>query len=171
MQNVMIAEYSFNNLSQGERACGLLLFENMKLNIEIVPRSSWYSNVRSNVSSQEWDKLRKACYKKADYTCEICGGRGDKRPVECHEVWDYDEEKNIQKLIGLIALCPNCHQVKHIGFASINGNFEISKKHLMKVDNISEKEADELIKNAFKIWEKRSLKEWKIDIDYINEII
>ena len=29
----------------------------MKLTIELVPSTAWYSNVRSNVSKEEWDKI------------------------------------------------------------------------------------------------------------------
>lgn len=43
----------------------------MKLTIELVPSTAWYSNVRSNVTQAEWDVLRKECYKKAGYVCEI----------------------------------------------------------------------------------------------------
>ena len=58
----------------------------MKLTIELVPKTSWYSNVRSNVSRSQWDKLRKKCYLNADYKCEVCGDTGIKQgfkwPVE-----------------------------------------------------------------------------------------
>ena len=59
----------------------------MKLTIELVPQTAWYSNVRSNVTKSEWDVLRKACYKAAGYKCEVCSGKGPKHPVECHEMW------------------------------------------------------------------------------------
>lgn len=87
----------------------------MKLTIELVPSTSWFSNLRSLLSSEEWDKIRRGCYKNANYKCEICSGVGPKHPVECHETWEYDEKQGIQKLIGLIALCPSCHEVKHVG--------------------------------------------------------
>ena len=29
------------------------------LKIELVPQTSWYSNLRSNISANDWDKLRK----------------------------------------------------------------------------------------------------------------
>lgn len=39
-------------------------------------------------------------------------------PVECHEVWDYDDDRKIQRLERRVALCPACHEVKHAGLAS-----------------------------------------------------
>jgi len=142
----------------------------MKLEIELVPKSSWYSNVRSNISKEEWDILRKASYRKAGHLCEICGGKGDKHPVECHEIWEYDDNRNIQKLIGFIALCPDCHQIKHIGLARIKGNFEKAKKHLMKINKISEEKADEYIEEVFEKWVKRSKEEWNIDLKFLNNL-
>jgi hypothetical protein len=38
----------------------------MKLKIELVPTSSFYSNVRSNVSKKEWDIIRRRAYRNAN---------------------------------------------------------------------------------------------------------
>ncbi len=50
--------------------------------------------------------------------------RGDalnRRPrkvrLECHEVWEYEEQTRVQRLSSLVALCTRCHQVKHWGWA------------------------------------------------------
>lgn len=141
----------------------------MKLTIELVPSTSWYSNVRSNVSKERWDVLRKECYKLAGHKCEICNGKGPKHPVECHEIWDYNDEKCIQTLKGLIALCPDCHSTKHFGFARVSGKEKIVKAHLMKVNDLTEKQADEYIEEAFKLWEERSKKQWQLDIKIIEQ--
>lgn len=137
--------------------------------IELVPESSWYSNVRSQVSKEIWDVIRRACYKKAGYKCEICNGKGPKWPVECHEIWEYDDVKHIQVLKGFIALCPACHSVKHIGYAQISGNYQQAIDQLKKVNNISDKEADEHVEKCFEIWRKRGEHEWKVDTSLITE--
>lgn len=141
----------------------------MKLSIELVPKTCWFTNVRSNVSKAEWDTLRKACYKKAGYRCEICGGVGENHPVECHEIWEYNDEEYTQTLKGLIALCPNCHKVKHPGLAGMNGDGDIVIKQLMKVNGWKKETAFEYLDACFEIWERRSRKEWKLDISYLNE--
>lgn len=143
-----------------------MIEDKMKLTIELVPQTSWFSNLRSLLSQAEWDVIRKQCYKKAGYKCEICNEVGPKHPVECHETWDYDN--GIQKLIGLIALCPNCHKTKHYGFARISGNEKEVKKHFMKVNSLSEKEADDYIENAFLEWERKSELQWKLDISFLE---
>mgnify|MGYP001580783144 CR=1 FL=1 len=147
----------------------------MKLTIELVPKTAWYTNVRSNVSKQEWDTIRKKCYKNANYKCEICydvgQNQGVKHPVECHEIWDYDDKTKKQTLKGLISLCPYCHKTKHVGLAQINGEEEIVLKQLMKVNNISRKEAEEYINRSFSIWKTRSNFKWELDITYIQKYL
>src|SRR5437868_2741641 len=56
---------------------------NARLTVELVPKSCWYSNVRSNVTEAQWDYLRRVVYKRAGWICEICGGHGDTYPVAC----------------------------------------------------------------------------------------
>lgn len=140
----------------------------MILTIELIPSTSWFSNLRSLLEKEEWDKIRKGCYKKAAYKCEICGGKGPIHPVECHETWDYDEEKKIQKLVGLIALCPSCHQTKHYGLAMINGKEQSVKKHLMKINSLTEKEVDEYIKLVFEEWKRRNKIQWTLDVSILD---
>ena len=143
-----------------------------KLTIELVPRTAWYTNVRSNVSKDEWDRLRKKSYALANNVCEICGdtgkSQGYKHNVECHEIWDYDDANKAQTLTGLISLCPYCHKCKHPGLAQINNELSIVVNQLMKVNNISKDDAEKLIDDAFTIWRERSKHEWKLDISYIE---
>lgn len=139
------------------------------LTVELVPSTCWYTNVRSNVSKSDWDKLRRLTYKQANYHCEVCQGRGTNHPVECHEIWDYDDQHHIQKLVRLIALCPACHEVKHIGFANTRGRGEIALQHLAKVNGWSLDQAQVYVDQCFQIWQERSQYEWTLDISYLKE--
>lgn len=139
-----------------------------KLTAELVPKTAWYSNVRSNVSRTEWDKIRHAVYKKAGNVCEICGGIGNNHPVECHEVWEYDEKTHVQKLARMIALCPDCHSVKHLGRAQFVGIYEKAFKHLMKINGWDKHTAEQYVKNIFIQWENRSKHQWKLDLDELK---
>lgn len=140
----------------------------LKLIIELVPSSAFYSNVRSEVSRKEWDIIRKEVYKKAGHKCEICGDVGPKHAVEAHEIWSYNDRTLIQKLEGMIALCPSCHQVKHFGFAQISGNGEKALKHFIKINKLTKKQAEKEIKKAFDIWAERSKKSWELDISLLK---
>lgn len=140
-----------------------------KLTIELVPESCHFKNVRSEVSKEQWDRLRKQTYRAANYKCEICGGKGDKWPVECHEVWEYNEETQVQKLVRLIALCPACHEVKHLGLASLNGRFKEAVSHLMNVNNWSVSKTQDYLDEVQEDYERRSELDWNLDIGILNE--
>lgn len=140
-----------------------------RLTIELVPENCWMSNVRSCVSAADWDVLRRECYAQAGHRCEICDGRGPEHPVECHEVWSYTLKTKTQKLERLIALCPNCHEVKHIGLAEMNGRQKIALAHLIIVNDWSMDELKAHYDESFKEWQKRNEIEWKLDISFLDK--
>jgi hypothetical protein len=138
------------------------------LTIDLVPASCWFSNVRSEVTKTQWDIIRNQTYSAAYHICQICGGVGKKHPVECHEIWKYDDKTLIQKLEGMIALCPDCHMVKHFGLAQIQNKSDKALKHFMKINKMSKIKAEQYIINAFDIWAKRSIKKWNLDISVLK---
>jgi len=127
-----------------------------RLTVELVPHTCWFSNVRDHVSREIWDRLRKATYRQAGNVCEICGGRGSRWPVECHEIWHYDDKKHIQMLVGLTALCPSCHAVKHIGLSGIRGKGKEVEAHLAQINGWSKQETVAYLKKVWHTWEVRS---------------
>jgi len=107
-----------------------------KLEIELVPATTWYTNLRKVLPPDEWDKVRRKAYADHGYRCGICGAQGR---LSCHEMWKYDDEKHTQTLTGFIALCDMCHHVKHIGLAGIlasEGKLDFSKviEHFINVN-------------------------------------
>tara|TARA_B100001989_G_scaffold176572_1_gene127718 strand:- start:1762 stop:2235 length:474 start_codon:yes stop_codon:yes gene_type:complete len=139
-----------------------------KLTVELVPRGQWGANLRSELPKAEWDRLRKATYAAAGHRCEICGGKGPKWPVECHERWRYDEETKTQHLEGLIALCPSCHQVKHIGRSMAVGKGEAAVLHLMKVNGWSPEDTEHYLEGVFETWQRRSNEQWTLDLSWLE---
>jgi len=143
--------------------------KNLKLYIELVPESCWYENLRKVLSKNEWDTLRKEVYHKSGNKCEICGAIGK---LNCHEIWEYGDERNIQYLKGFQALCDSCHNIKHIGFVNIQISKGIwseqvlndLKKHFMMVNHVSSSVFRQHVKYAFGIWRKRSKEKWKTDL-------
>ena len=129
----------------------------LKLEPDLIPRTSFFRNLRSLLKPGEWDTIRRAVYLKADYRCEICRAIGSNlRVLHCHEVWEYIEKTCIQKLSGLVCLCPACHEAIHYGLAEIKGRSEIALKHIMVVNGIDRDTALSVVKNAFDLWRKRS---------------
>jgi hypothetical protein len=141
-----------------------------RLSIELVPSTAWWSNVRSNVSRADWEKCKRFVRARSGDRCEVCGGRGRRWPVECHEIWHYDDENEIQTLVGLIALCPSCHEVKHIGRAMAMGNLERAIDHLCRVNGWQPEHAGTYIEVQLEIHALRSTHQWKLDISFLETL-
>jgi 5-methylcytosine-specific restriction endonuclease McrA len=137
-----------------------------RLSIELVPRTAWFSNLRSILPRRDWDSLRRPVYRIAGYRCEVCWGRGERHPVEAHEVWAYDDEVHVQRLVRLIALCPACHEVKHIGLAGVRGRQRQAAAHLKGVNGWSDRKAGAYIRRAFQKWGQRSRHKWAVEVDW-----
>lgn len=136
------------------------------LTVELVPRTSWYDNLRKVVSPDDWDRLRRDVYACYGHHCGICGASGR---LACHEIWDYDDAVHRQTLGGFIALCDLCHHVKHIGLAGIlasQGKLDYEKvvSHFCRVNNCHEARFDSHVDAAFAIWERRSRAPWTVDL-------
>jgi hypothetical protein len=135
-----------------------------RLTIELVPKTCWFSNVHRQVSRQDWDRLRSQVYERAGRHCEVCGGRGSRHPVECHEIWEYDEASSVQRLLGMVALCPPCHEVKHIGLAGLKGRGNVAREHLAEVNGWTSGVAAQYVEEAFAVWRQRSSRTWSLDV-------
>jgi hypothetical protein len=125
------------------------------------------------VPTKDWDKIRRLSYASANNKCEICGdsgkNQGFKHAVECHEIWEYNDENYIQKLIGLISLCPYCHLTKHIGRAIAMGKEKICHIQMSKINNWTPKQIQEHILTSFEQHKERSKHQWDLDISILEK--
>lgn len=137
-----------------------------KIFVELVPKTCFFTNVRSQVEPKYWDWIRKETYQQAHHTCECCGVKGR---MEAHEIWHYDDQKHIQKLYGFVCLCNMCHLAHHLGFASIKGKLPQVKKHLAKVNQWSLAETNEFINLVFEVWSRRSQHQWTLDLSFLDQ--
>ncbi|MDQ6695417.1 MAG: HNH endonuclease [Chloroflexota bacterium] len=148
---------------------GELLLPRTRLTVELVPSSCWFSNLRSELSKEDWDRLRHAAYERAGRRCKVCGQRGSQHPVECHEVWEYDDERHVQRLTGLMALCPACHEAKHMGYASSVGRAGQARAHLARVNGWSMDMVELYLEVQFEQWSRRSNHEWLLDLSWLRQ--
>jgi hypothetical protein len=90
--------------------------------------------------------------------------------LEAHEKWEYNDATHIQKLVGLEALCPTCHGVKHIGRTMTLGEAPMLRAvgHLAKVNGWTMEEAWEHVNKAFLQWQERSKHEWLLDLTWLQ---
>lgn len=138
------------------------------LTVDLIPQEAWGINLRSELPKAQWDALRRSVYRKAKYRCEICGGTGTEWPVECHEIWEFDEKEQTQKLVRLIALCPDCHAVKHFGRTQVVGNMDKAVEHILKVNGWTKKQLMDHLDEAFRLWRQRMAIQWQLDLSYLK---
>ena len=139
----------------------------LKLNFELVPDSCWYSNLRSILKPAQWDVVRRDAYARANGRCMICGRPASR--LEAHERWSYDEEKEVQKLEDVIAVCHQCHSVIHIGRAQLMGEEDKAIKHFMRVNKCTYADYIRALGEANATHQRRNrVGEWKIDLSYLE---
>ena len=140
----------------------------MKLNFELVPDGCWYSNLRSILSKSDWEIIKTLVRKKADGKCSICGAKA--KVLHAHEVWSYDEKNAVQKLEKVIAVCPDCHSVIHIGFTQLKGDEKRAEKHFMKVNGCSYTEYRQALGKANEEHKRRNqVSEWTLDLSWLKD--
>jgi hypothetical protein len=144
-----------------------------RLTTELVPRGSWYDNMRSVLPKTEWDKLRKSVYAEYDHRCGICGAEAR---LNCHEIWEYDDQQHIQTLRGFIALCDWCHHVKHLGLAGIladEGKLDYEKvvQHFMIVNGCDRTAFEDYKHQVFAQWRARSQHKWTVNLGQYGVLV
>ena len=138
-----------------------------KLTFQLVPSGCWYTNLRSALPKPMWDKLRRAAYARAGGRCSICGAAGR---LEAHEVWSYDDARHIQTLEDVIAVCPACHEVIHIGRTALLGREPQAQEHFMRVNGCTQSEYHAALGEANRRNAERSRHEWVTDLSRLPQL-
>ena len=99
--------------------------------------------------------------------CEICNEKNT--DLHLHEIWNFDNKKQIQKLIGLSAICENCYNAIHFGRAIKLGLGEAAIEQLKKVNNWTEKQISTHLENAKKLWQTRNEINYVLDLTWLQE--
>jgi hypothetical protein len=133
--------------------------------VDLIPETSWFTNVRSAVDPGDWDRLRRHVYRRAGHRCEACGATRCR--LEAHERFTYDAQTGIQRLVRLVCLCDWCHTATHMGMAGVRGLRTEAIAHLMAVTGMGPGDAHEHIDEAFARWERRSALRWHVDLSVI----
>lgn len=136
-----------------------------KILIELVPKTCFYSNVRSSVTPEDWDIIRKDAYRRYNWTCSVCKCKGK---MEAHEIWHYDDQQKIQKLHDIVSVCNACHMLYHLGFASIKGKLPQCVKRLSKLNGWTLPQTNEFVDIVFEIHHHRSQHKWSADLSWLD---
>jgi len=139
-----------------------------QLFIDMIPKTSYFKNVRSIFNECDWNLIRHHIYQRVNNKCECCGVKRSKY-LEAHERWIFDYETQTQKLIRIIALCRLCHQATHYGHSKLKKDITKINEHLKKVRGMNDDQLKDHIKEAYEIWENRNKINWKIDVSIISD--
>ena len=145
--------------------------DRIPLFVDLIPKSAWFSNLRSELSSLEWEAVKKKTFALAGHHCEACAGQGSKWPVECHERFTYNDETKTQTLTRTVALCPSCHESTHFGLANVRGRAQQAMKNLMRVTGMNESQTDSHIEAAFDDFQRRNRLTWTLDAKWLIEFV
>ena len=150
------------------------------LTVELVPTSLHGKAPRTVFGQAWWDRARRQAYRAAGYRCEVCGGAGRAHPVEAHERYEYDELVGPprQRVVGIVALCPDCYNVKHLyrtaSVASEQGNWWIYTRalaHLAKVNGWRDGQLEEYLAQVQEDFLRReAIGPWAYDYSAIRDL-
>jgi hypothetical protein len=139
-----------------------------KLYIDMIPKTSYFKNVRHLFTDCDWNLIRHHIYERVDYKCECCGKRKNKY-LEAHERWDFNYDTQTQKLVRIIALCKMCHSATHYGHSKRTKNIDKINQHIKKINDFDDLDLDNHIKEAYDTWKKRNTVKWNLDFSIITD--
>jgi hypothetical protein len=139
----------------------------------MVPASSWGSNLHRLLTDACWQHLRQQTFAACDYRCQVCGSAA---PLECHEVWVYNEpmgsrDHGVQALEQLVGLCSLCHETQHLGFANRVGRLGQALSRLAFINDWTNEQVLEHYNDAVDDCTRRSKVGWMLDLGRLEDDI
>jgi len=140
-----------------------------KLTIDMIPACNWGENLHNYLDAPIWDSVRREVYTHFNLRCAICGASNTK--LHCHEDWDINDKKCAQKLRGFLALCEDCHNVKHWGRTTavieqgkLDPYYKITlTKHFCRVNDCGTSDFEKHAAEARSKWSFRANRRYKLN--------
>lgn len=141
-----------------------------RLSVELIPGPVWGDNLRRRLSRGQWNTCKRYAQDLSNGVCAVCGGVGARHPVECHERWEFVEDRtpHVLRLIGLVALCPSCHGAVHFGHSVQVGYGEQARDHLAAVNGWTRGQVEEHVTETMRAWRSRSERAWVVDLSWVT---
>ena len=142
----------------------------LRLTLHLVPETSYGKNLREKIG-RDWQELRRI-RSAHGRKCVYCGWvESGGKYTHLHELWDYDDERHIQKLIGFECVCPDCHSIHHWGFSKFKGlDMDYLLEHACEINGCSESEFRKHIEDSFETWRERSRHTWTTDTSFYTDL-
>lgn len=142
---------------------------------DLIPVTSWGSSLANLLTWWSWETIRAPVMARCGNRCQICAARPE-AGLECHEIWAYSlppagarqEVVGVQRLIGLAALCPLCHEMFHLGFAGLRGRGARAKARLMALNRWHDADFEAYRAAMVCRYESRSQWRWILDLSFVQ---
>jgi len=135
------------------------------LTIELVPMDLWGKNLHSLLPRSRWDRLRGETRRRNGDRCEICRTAS---PLECDEVWAYDVDARVARLVRLRMICEACHRAKHFGRTGATSDpseLEDVIAHFCRVNGCDRRTFEVHWETAQDLWRERNRAGgWTVDL-------
>lgn len=128
----------------------------------LVPKPLWRINAHALLAKETWHRIRCDTFARDNHLCVICGQR---LPLECHEVFSYDDTTGIALLKKLESRCTDCHACNHLGRLRKQSPEEF-KQALIRIGSINKMRPGEvilLVKEAFRLHKTRT-RPWEVRV-------
>jgi hypothetical protein len=131
---------------------------------ELVPEPLWYLSGQNLLPRRQWQAIRAAVIAEVGSHCSACA-----QPIAasaiCHEMWSYENDAGIARLLGLTIICRPCNGVHHFGQASVGGWLPAVFEQLESVNGIDHAAAKEMLRQAKANWRSQSARSWTIRVE------
>ncbi len=158
---------------KGKRASKSQRSRQLRLPMTPLPKDSWYRDLGRALPTTEWHQLRDYTLRRADTHCTTCGAKG---ALRVDGDWEFDDRRRIQRLVGLSALCQLCYLTRHPDQAEQMAEqgrlgLELVVRHFRELNRCSLKAYEEHRAEALRTWERRSKKDWQVDLSIKDELL
>ena len=148
-------------------------FGGNNLYVDLVPATSWFTNARSHISVNDWQRLRRAVLTRAGFRCELCGNTAvaaEQLWLEAHERWRFNPQTGTQTLTRVLCICSLCHLATHFGYARTSGCERAAFRHLRHVTGMGVEDAHHHILEAEELWLMRNHTQWTVNLDLLTNL-
>jgi hypothetical protein len=144
-------------LFEGSRGSGEMCDKPPRLRLEpiLIPRPLWGVNAHTLVSEECWQKIRRDTFLRDQNRCVICE---QQKPLECHEIFSFDDDHGVAVLVRMESRCADCHACNHLGRLQKRNPaaFKRALKYIGTINRIAPPEVVRLAKEAFRVHKTRT---------------
>lgn len=144
---------------------GRAVVASLRLEVDLIPQTAWGQSVKK-LHPDVWKRIRLDALERAQGQCELCARTVSvlRAPLEVHERWEWREETKEQRLVGLVAICRDCHSVIHWGRTQnvAPSSLDRLREHWATVNGVPVEQFDASTDEAWDRYHQRSAIEWRL---------